>query len=97
MSPTPRGWSSICLAAGLTMFDPADGYSGGAAEEILGQAIRGRRDQGDPSTEGTFRSGPGPNDVGSSRDHLNPGGGGQPAAGRAPTTSTFISCMVSTP
>ena len=35
----------ICLEAGLTMFDSADGYSGGAAEEILGQAIRGRRDQ----------------------------------------------------
>jgi aryl-alcohol dehydrogenase-like predicted oxidoreductase len=60
----------ICLAAGLTMFDSADGYSGGAAEEILGQAIRGRREQVILSTKGTFRSGPGPNDVGSSRHHL---------------------------
>ena len=60
----------ICLAAGLTMFDSADGYSGGAAEEILGQAIRGRRDQVIISTKATFRRGPGPNDVGSSRYHL---------------------------
>jgi aryl-alcohol dehydrogenase-like predicted oxidoreductase len=60
----------ICLEAGLTMFDSADGYSGGLAEEILGQAIRGRRDQVIISTKGTFRNGPGPNDVGSSRHHL---------------------------
>ena len=60
----------ICLEAGLTMFDSADGYSGGAAEEILGQAIRGRRDQVIISTKATFRRGPGPNDVGSSRYHL---------------------------
>ena len=60
----------ICLEAGLTMFDSADGYSAGAAEEILGQAIRGRRDQVILSTKGTFRAGAGPNDVGSSRYHL---------------------------
>src|SRR5262245_34419760 len=40
------------------------------AEEILGQAIKNRRDQVTLSTKGTFRSGPGPNDVGSSRHHL---------------------------
>jgi aryl-alcohol dehydrogenase-like predicted oxidoreductase len=60
----------ICLEAGLTMFDSADIYSGGAAEEILGQAIKGRRDQVLISTKGTFRAGPGPNDLGSSRHHL---------------------------
>lgn len=60
----------LCLEAGLTMFDSADGYSAGAAEEILGAAIRGRRDQVIISTKGTFRAGPGPNDVGSSRFHL---------------------------
>ncbi len=57
----------IALEAGLTMFDTADIYSSGAAEEILGAAIRGRRDQVLISTKGTFRVGPGPNDVGSSR------------------------------
>jgi aryl-alcohol dehydrogenase-like predicted oxidoreductase len=60
----------ICLDSGLNMFDSADIYSGGVAEEILGQAIRGRRDRVMLSTKGTFRSGDGPNDVGSSRYHL---------------------------
>jgi aryl-alcohol dehydrogenase-like predicted oxidoreductase len=60
----------ICLEAGLTMFDSADIYSGGSAEEVLGGAIKGRRDQVLISTKATFRSGEGPNDVGSSRHHL---------------------------
>jgi len=60
----------ICLEAGMTMFDSADVYSGGMAEEILGQAIKGRRNQVLISTKGTFRTGPGPNDLGSSRLHL---------------------------
>ena len=60
----------VCLEAGLTMFDTADIYSAGASEEILGQAIKGRRDQVLISTKGTFRMGAGPNDVGSSRHHL---------------------------
>lgn len=60
----------VCLEAGLTMFDTADVYSSGASEEILGQAIKGRRDKVLLSTKGTFRAGSGPNDVGSSRYHL---------------------------
>ena len=60
----------ICLDHGLDMFDSADGYSGGAAEEILGAAIKGRRDKVLISTKATFRSGKGANDVGSSRFHL---------------------------
>jgi aryl-alcohol dehydrogenase-like predicted oxidoreductase len=60
----------ICLDAGLTMFDSADIYSAGAAEEILGAAIRGRRDQVIISTKATFRAGEGANEVGSSRFHL---------------------------
>jgi len=60
----------ICLEAGVTMFDSADVYSGGLAEEILGQAIKGRRDKVLISTKGTFRRGPGPNDIGSSRHAL---------------------------
>jgi aryl-alcohol dehydrogenase-like predicted oxidoreductase len=60
----------LSLEAGLTLFDSADTYSQGRAEEILGQAIKGRRDQVILSTKGTFRMGKGPNDVGSSRYHL---------------------------
>ena len=60
----------ICLDAGVTMFDSADGYSDGAAEEILGDAIKGRRDRVLISTKATFRRGDEPNSVGSSRFHL---------------------------
>lgn len=60
----------LCLEAGVTMFDSADVYSDGLAEEILGKAIAGRRDKVLISTKATFRRGDGPNDVGSSRFHL---------------------------
>ncbi|HKX38738.1 MAG TPA: aldo/keto reductase [Burkholderiales bacterium] len=60
----------VCLESGLNMFDSADGYSNGMAEEILGAAIKGRRSQVLISTKGSFRRGPGPNDVGSSRHYL---------------------------
>lgn len=60
----------ICLDAGLNMFDSADVYSDGIAEEILGKAIAGRREKVLISTKATFKSGDGPNDVGSSRFHL---------------------------
>ncbi|MEP6916428.1 MAG: aldo/keto reductase, partial [Acidobacteriota bacterium] len=60
----------ICLEAGLNMFDAADVYSDGQAEDILGKAIAGRRDAVLISTKATFRHGAAPNDVGSSRFHL---------------------------
>jgi aryl-alcohol dehydrogenase-like predicted oxidoreductase len=60
----------ISLDAGLNMFDSADVYSGGLAEEILGKAVAGRRDRVLLSTKASFRFGDGPNDVGSSRFHL---------------------------
>jgi aryl-alcohol dehydrogenase-like predicted oxidoreductase len=60
----------ICLEHGVNLFDTADGYSNGAAEEILGAAIKGRRNQVLISTKATFPSGDGPNDYGSSRFHL---------------------------
>jgi aryl-alcohol dehydrogenase-like predicted oxidoreductase len=62
----------ICLDAGLTMFDSADVYSKGAAEEILGAAIKGRRDRVLISTKATFKMGDGPNEIGSSRQYLIP-------------------------
>lgn len=60
----------ICLDAGLNLFDSADIYSDGLAEEILGKAIAGKREQVIISTKATFRLGKGPNDLGSSRFHL---------------------------
>ena len=60
----------VCLDAGVSLFDSADVYSQGLAEEILGKAIAGRRDKLLISTKASFRSGPGPDDIGSSRKHL---------------------------
>ncbi len=60
----------ICLEAGVNLFDTADVYSKGLSETILGKAVAGRRDQILISTKATFRMGPGPNDLGSSRLHL---------------------------
>src|SRR5271170_952758 len=60
----------ICLEHGVTMFDTADIYSYGLAEEILGRAIKGKRGRLLISTKATFPMGEGPNDYGSSRQHL---------------------------
>ena len=60
----------ICLEAGITMFDTADVYSDGASEEILGQALKGRRDEVLISTKTSLPMGDGPNDAGSSRLRL---------------------------
>jgi aryl-alcohol dehydrogenase-like predicted oxidoreductase len=61
----------IALEAGVNLFDSADIYSKGAAESILGEAIKGRpRDSLLISTKATFRFGDGENEVGSSRHHL---------------------------
>ncbi|HEY0027365.1 MAG TPA: aldo/keto reductase [Allosphingosinicella sp.] len=60
----------ICLEAGVTLFDTADVYSGGASEEVLGQAIEGRRDAVLVSTKTGLPMGEGPQDWGSSRGRL---------------------------
>ncbi|MFV0126453.1 aldo/keto reductase [Streptomyces sp. HMX112] len=60
----------ICLEAGVTMFDTADVYSGGASEEVLGAAIKGRRDQVILSTKAGLPMGEGPGDAGTSRPRL---------------------------
>ncbi|WP_028348546.1 aldo/keto reductase [Bradyrhizobium murdochi] len=60
----------ICLDAGVTLFDTADVYSNGASEEILGAAIKGRRDKLLISTKTSLPMGDGPFDAGSSRHRL---------------------------
>ena len=65
-----RSIVDICLDAGANLFDSADVYSFGQSEEILGQAISGRRDKVLISTKATFRMSDDPNDVGTSRFHL---------------------------
>ncbi len=61
---------SMCMEVGANLFDTADAYSDGRAEEILGQALAGRRHEALISTKAAFRTGQGANDVGSSRLHL---------------------------
>ena len=60
----------ICLDAGANLFDSADVYSNGASEEILGAAIKGRRDKVLISTKMGLPMGDGPFDAGSSRRRL---------------------------
>lgn len=60
----------ICLEAGVTMFDTADVYSAGASEEVLGAAIKGRRDEVIISTKAGLPMGDGPGDAGTSRSRL---------------------------
>jgi aryl-alcohol dehydrogenase-like predicted oxidoreductase len=60
----------VCIDAGINLFDTANGYSDGRSEEVLAAALKGRRDQVLISTKAFFPTGPGPNDMGSSRYHL---------------------------
>jgi aryl-alcohol dehydrogenase-like predicted oxidoreductase len=60
----------LCLEAGINLFDTADIYSNGLSETVLGKALGARRPEVLLSSKATFRFGPGPNDVGSSRYHL---------------------------
>ena len=68
--PEARRLVDVCLEAGVNLFDTADVYSSGLSEEILGQAVAGRRQSVLISTKATFPMGDGPNDRGSSRHHL---------------------------
>lgn len=60
----------LCLDKGVNFFDTANVYSQGASEEILGKAIKGKRDQTIISTKGSFQMGNGINNKGSSRIHI---------------------------
>ncbi len=60
----------VCLEHGVSMFDTADVYSDGLAEQILGEAIKGKRNRLLISTKVTFPTGDGANDYGSSRQHI---------------------------
>ena len=60
----------ICLEAGVNLFDTADVYSAGASEEVLGAAVKGRRDKLLISTKTGLPMGDGPDDWGVSRNRL---------------------------
>ncbi len=60
----------IARDAGINLIDTADVYSDGSAEEIIGEALQGRRDEVLLASKARFPMGPGPNDAGLSRHHL---------------------------
>jgi aryl-alcohol dehydrogenase-like predicted oxidoreductase len=60
----------MCLDAGVNLIDTADVYSGGLAEEITGEVIKGRRDTLLLSSKVRMAMGDGPNDAGLSRQHI---------------------------
>src|SRR5687768_1361053 len=61
---------NLCLDAGVNLFDTANVYSNGTAEEIFGKAISGLRDKVLISTKTTFPMSEQVNDYGSSRLNL---------------------------
>jgi aryl-alcohol dehydrogenase-like predicted oxidoreductase len=58
------------LEAGVNFIDTADIYSAGRSEEMIGEILKGRRDEVILATKARFPTGDGPNDAGSSRHHL---------------------------
>lgn len=60
----------ICLDAGINVFDTSNMYSTGRSEEILAEALGGRRQDILISSKARMRIGDGPNDEGASRYHL---------------------------
>ncbi len=65
-----RRMVDIALEAGVTLFDSADVYSDGAAEEALGAALRGRRDRALISTKIGLPVSEDPRDAGTSRSRI---------------------------
>ncbi len=58
------------LDAGINFIDTADAYSGGESEEIVGKALKGRRDDVVLATKAHFQSGEDVNNQGNSRRWL---------------------------
>jgi len=60
----------LCIENGVNLFDTANMYSTGMAEEILGEVLDGRRNDVLITSKARMRIGDGPNDEGTSRFHL---------------------------
>jgi len=61
---------AIAIEAGVNLVDTADVYSAGRSEEIVGEALAGRRDEVLLATKVRMPMGDGPNDAGLSRHHV---------------------------
>ena len=62
--------TDLALARGVNFFDTANAYSKGQSETMLGQALRGRRQEAVVATKFFNPMGSGPNDSGMSRVHI---------------------------
>ena len=60
----------LAFEKGITSFDTADGYTGGRSEEIVGKALKNKRQAVVLATKVASPQGPGPNDRGLSREHI---------------------------
>jgi aryl-alcohol dehydrogenase-like predicted oxidoreductase len=60
----------LALDRGVNFFDSADDYTGGEAEDILGKALKGKRDQAVVCTKFGFRQSDRLNNAGLSRGHI---------------------------
>lgn len=67
---TSIGIVDAALEAGINLIDTADIYTAGESERMIGKALKGRRSQVVLATKGHGRMGLGPNEAGSSRQHL---------------------------
>lgn len=61
---------AVSMDHGINFFDTANVYSQGASEEILGAALKGKREKAIIATKVTFAMGEAPNDKGASRHHI---------------------------
>lgn len=68
--PAAQRLVDIAIDGGINFFDTADVYSHGKSEEILGQSIKGKRDEVILATKVRGRMSPEINDVGLSRRHI---------------------------
>ena len=88
-----RRMIDIAIEAGVNLIDTANIYSAGASEEIIGEALDGRRKGGMLiATKARFPMGEGPNDRGLSRWHLIRACEASLKRLR-PTSSTSIRCI----
>jgi aryl-alcohol dehydrogenase-like predicted oxidoreductase len=68
--PTAQAIVDAAIDLGVNYFDTADSYYEGRSEEYLGKALKGKRQNVLVATKVGNRVGPGPNDVGTSRNHI---------------------------
>lgn len=62
--------TSLALDNGINFFDTADIYSDGLSEAMLGKALGKKRKEAIIATKCGFRTAPGPNSDGLSRNHI---------------------------